>query len=85
MSGTYICSGAVIGAESVVSGFIPPYEIWAGNPARFIKRRFTRKEINKLLDIAWWNWTEEKIKKYVPLLLNTNVSQFIKTITEENK
>jgi maltose O-acetyltransferase len=34
-----IGEGAVVGAASVVSKSIPPLEIWAGTPARFIRRR----------------------------------------------
>lgn len=34
-----IGEGAVVGASSVVTKDIPPYEIWAGNPARFIRKR----------------------------------------------
>ena len=34
-----IGEGAVVGAGSIVTKDIPPYEIWAGNPARFIKKR----------------------------------------------
>ena len=30
---------AIVGAGSIVTKDIPPYEIWAGNPARFIKKR----------------------------------------------
>ena len=30
---------AIIGAGSVVTKDIPPYQVWAGNPARFIKER----------------------------------------------
>lgn len=31
--------GAIVGAGSVVTKDIPPYEVWAGAPARFISRR----------------------------------------------
>ena len=42
---TCICSsvtigkGAIVGAGSVVTKDIPPYQVWAGNPARYIKDR----------------------------------------------
>lgn len=34
-----IGEGAIIGASSVVTKDIPPFEIWAGNPAKFIRKR----------------------------------------------
>lgn len=34
-----IGKGAIIGASSVVTKDIPPFEIWAGNPAKFIRKR----------------------------------------------
>ena len=36
--GVTIGDGAVIGMGSVVTHDVPPYEIWAGNPAKFIKK-----------------------------------------------
>lgn len=34
-----IGKGSIVGAGSVVTKDIPPYQVWAGNPARFIKER----------------------------------------------
>lgn len=45
LKGVSIGRFSVIGAGSVVTGDIPPFEIWAGNPARFV-RKLTKEEIN---------------------------------------
>jgi acetyltransferase-like isoleucine patch superfamily enzyme len=37
--GVTIGDGVVLGAGSVVTRDIPPYQIWAGSPARFLKER----------------------------------------------
>ncbi len=37
LPGTVIEDGAVIGARSVVSGHVPAYAVYAGNPARFVR------------------------------------------------
>jgi acetyltransferase-like isoleucine patch superfamily enzyme len=37
LKGVTIGKGAIVGAGSTVTRDIPSYEIWAGNPARFIK------------------------------------------------
>lgn len=42
LKGVHIGDGAVIGAGSVVTRNIPEFEIWAGNPARFVKRANNR-------------------------------------------
>ena len=34
-----IGKGAIVGAGSIVTKDIPPYQVWAGNPARYIKAR----------------------------------------------
>ena len=41
---------------------MPPYEIWAGNPARFIRKRFDDEIIKELLDSEWWNYSDEDLK-----------------------
>jgi len=39
LAGVTIGEGAIIGAGSVVTRDIPPFEIWAGVPAKFLKDR----------------------------------------------
>lgn len=36
--GVRIFNNSIIGAGSLVTKDIPPYEIWGGGPARFIKK-----------------------------------------------
>ena len=39
MPGVQLGAGAVVGAGSVVSGRVPAYHVFAGNPACFVKER----------------------------------------------
>ena len=61
LSNVSIGDGAVVGAASVVTRSVPPYAVVAGVPAKILRYRFTEDQIRKLLEIAWWNWEEEKI------------------------
>ncbi|OUS21431.1 acetyltransferase [Nonlabens dokdonensis] len=45
LTGIEIGDGAIIAANSTVTKDVPPYKIYGGNPAKFIKDRFTEKEI----------------------------------------
>ena len=38
LKGSHIGKNSIIGAGSVVAGKIPPNEIWAGNPAKFLRK-----------------------------------------------
>lgn len=59
--GVTIADGAVIGMGSVVTHDVGPYEIWAGNPARMIRKRFDDNTIQKLLNMKWWDWNDEML------------------------
>lgn len=81
LSGVNIGDGAVIATKSVVTKDVPSYSIVAGNPARIKKYRFTKEQINKLLQIKWWNWEDEKINEHIPLLCSNNIDAFINKVT----
>lgn len=61
LPGAKIGSGVIVGARAVVSGEVPDYAIVAGNPARVVRMRFDAPTIQRLLDIAWWDWPIERI------------------------
>jgi virginiamycin A acetyltransferase len=61
LSGAEIGTGAVIAANSVVTGAIPPYAIAAGTPAKVIRYRFDEKTINELLESRWWDKDEAEV------------------------
>lgn len=61
--GVKIGNGVIIGMGSVVTKDIPSYEIWAGNPAKFIRKRFNKQEIEKIEKLEWWNWSEKELEK----------------------
>lgn len=83
MPGVHIGDGAVVAARSVVSKDIGPYEIWGGNPAKLIKKRFNDDQIEKLLQIKWWDWDDKKISRNIDLLRSGNVDALWKMFLEE--
>ncbi len=62
-AGVTISDGAVIGAGSVVTHDVGPYEIWAGNPARIIRKRFDDEKIESLIELKWWDKDDDEIAK----------------------
>lgn len=63
-AGMKIGSGAIIGAHAVVTHDVEPYSIVAGIPAKEIRKRFDDETIQKLLALEWWNWPDDRLKKY---------------------
>ena len=74
MPGVTVCSGAVIGAHAVVASDVPPFAIVVGNPARVIKLRFDEATIERLLEIAWWNWPAEKVTRHLNAIRGADIA-----------
>lgn len=79
-AGIKIGDGAVIGMGSVVTKDVGPYEIWAGNPAKLIRLRFSTEIIESLTKIQWWDWEEEKLSNIADMI--TNPSSLIENSKE---
>lgn len=80
MSGVNIGDGAVIANNSHVVKDVIPYSMVGGNPAKLIKKRFTDKQIDNLLQIKWWDWEDSKINRFAPLLCNCDIDNFINSV-----
>lgn len=68
MAGVKIGDGAIIATNAVVTKDVEPYTIVGGNPAKEIKKRFSKEQIDILLELKWWDWDIEKITQNVQLL-----------------
>jgi len=77
LSGVHIGDGAVVGAGSMVTKDVPPYAIVGGNPAQVIRMRFAPASVERLLVLRWWDWPEDLLNEYLPLLLQPNVREFL--------
>ena len=70
LNGVKIGDGAIIGANSVVTKDVSPYEFVAGNPAKNIRFRFEKNEIELLLKLKWWELDDKMIKEFIASLLS---------------
>lgn len=75
MPGIKIGDGAIIGTNSTVVKDVEPYTIVGGNPAREIRKRFSKDIIERLLKLKWWDWEIEKITRNVQHLTDINVAK----------
>ncbi|MDX2204305.1 MAG: chloramphenicol acetyltransferase [Hyphomicrobiaceae bacterium] len=66
LPGRNIGTGAVVAAGAVVTKDVAPYTIVAGNPAKPIRRRFPQAIEARLMTLAWWDWSHERLHAALP-------------------
>lgn len=83
MRGVNIGDGAIIAAGAIVTKDVEPYSIVAGNPAKHIKYRFDKENIEKIMKAnkKWWNLSEDELDKLLPNMYDVN--KYLKFTTKK--
>ena len=77
MPGVTIGHGAIVASKAVITKDVPPYSVVGGNPAKVIRMRFDENTIERLIDIAWWNWPVERITKHLKSIVDGDLPGLI--------
>lgn len=75
MAGVHIGDGAIVAARAVVTKDVEPYTIVGGVPAKAIRPRFDAGTAARLQELQWWNWPAEKIREYLPRIMNGEIDR----------
>ncbi len=86
MPGVKIGDGAIIAAYSVVSKNVAPYTVVGGNPAGFIKKRFSDDRLTELLlEIKWWDFEPSRLAEILPLLCDPDLDKVKRALEKFRK
>jgi phosphonate metabolism protein (transferase hexapeptide repeat family) len=85
LPGRTIGDGAVIAAGSIVTKDVAPYTIVGGNPARPIRQRFPSQIAARMVRLAWWHWSHERLRLALPDFRRLSAEEFLERYeTAEN-
>ena len=83
MPGVHIGDGAIIAAESLVARDVPPYTVYGGNPARFLKNRFDGELTALLLRLKWWDLPAGELADLLPLLCDPDLERVRQVLQDQ--
>ena len=61
-----IGAGAIVASGAVVTKDVAPYMIVAGVPAQPLRARFAPEVADRMLALAWWDWSHERLRQSLP-------------------
>ncbi|WP_367990266.1 type B chloramphenicol O-acetyltransferase [Vibrio sp. NTOU-M3] len=73
MPGVKVGDGAIIASRAVVTKDVEPYQVVGSNPAKHIRYRFSPTQINQLLEMKWWQWSDKALKDAMPILTSGDI------------
>lgn len=83
MQGVTIGDGAIVAAGAVVIKDVPPYSIVGGVPAKVIRYRFDEATVERLLELEWWNKSNEWVLSHAEYF--ESIDTLLKMIDGEEK
>ena len=72
-----IGDGAVVASGAIVTKDVPPYTIVAGVTAKPVRRRFSEQVADRLMALAWWDWSHERLRQVLPDFRSMPVEAFL--------
>ena len=69
--------GAVVASGAVVTKDVAPYMIVAGIPAQPIRERYPASIAERLMALAWWDWSHEALRAALTDFRQLNIEAFL--------
>jgi phosphonate metabolism protein (transferase hexapeptide repeat family) len=69
--------GAVVASLAVVTRDVAPYTIVAGIPAKPIRARFPEEIAERLMALAWWDWSHDVLRARLDDFRSLPIEAFI--------
>lgn len=77
LPGRSVGTGAVVAAGAIVTKDVLPYTIVGGNPAEPIRQRFPDDIADRLEELAWWDWSHDKLRAALPDFRALPIEEFL--------
>ncbi len=69
--------GAIVASSAVVTKDVAPYTIVAGLPAKPIRQRFEPSIADRLMELAWWDWSHDVLRDRLPDFRSLPIEAFL--------
>tara|TARA_R110001592_G_scaffold245648_1_gene507108 strand:- start:2933 stop:3556 length:624 start_codon:yes stop_codon:yes gene_type:complete len=83
LGGVTLGDGCIIGANSVVTKDVKPYEIVGGNPIKHIGWRFNEEDRKWLLENPWWENPYEWIEEHSKIIFGGSIEELKKIVNNK--